>query len=137
MSGTSPDRFSLKETIQYFQGLVSNLVRKTEISLGDERMSQLGGYQLRFLQWNSFRTMTNPSQEYSKVEPTTEKPLLIKREIWKEKCDGDILKTDESEQYFDVLARTTVLMAGAVFGVILLYLCCELLPLLVICRYTR
>ena len=78
--------------------------------------------------------MANPSQEYSKVEPTTEKPPLNKRETWKEKCDGDILKTEQSEQYFDVLARATVLMAGAVFGVILLYLCCEFSPLPVICR---
>jgi len=125
VGGARSNQFSLEETLQYFQELVNNLVHQSGIFASDQMESSLGGYRLRSLQQHYSLTMAHSSQEYGNVAPTAVPPLLNKREIWKENFDKDASQAQDPEQHFDVLKRITILMAGAVFGVILLYLCCK------------
>lgn len=125
LGGAGSNQFSLEKTLSYFQELVSNLVHQSGIFAIDQMEQPLGGYRLRSLQQYYSLTMAHPSQECSNVAPTVEPPIPAKREIWKEGIDKNASQSQDSEQHFDVLNRVTVLMAGAIFGAILLYLCCK------------
>jgi hypothetical protein len=103
--------------------LVSNIVHQSGLSTCALINPLLGGYRLRSLQQYHFPNIADSPHARSNVETTVGPPPLDKREIWKEKYHGDASEAQNSEQHFDVLGRITVLMAGAIFGVILLYLC--------------
>jgi hypothetical protein len=119
------NQFSLGEILSYFQDLVSNLVHQSGIFAINQIEQSLGGYRLTSLQQHYSFTMVHSSPECDNVAPTAEPPIPAKREIWKERYDKDASQAQDPEQHFDVLNRITVLMAGAVFGAILLYMCCE------------
>jgi hypothetical protein len=106
--------------------LVSNLVSQSGFSTGVPMNPSLGGYRLRFLQQQYSPTITHSSQVYNNVSPKVEPSPPDEHEIWKEKCDRDAVQVQNSQMHFDVLRRITVLMAGAIFSVILLYLCRKL-----------
>jgi hypothetical protein len=118
-----PRRFSLGETLRHFQELVSNIVHQSGLSTSALINPLLGGCRLRSLRQHHFPNIADSSHARSNVETTVAPPPLDKQEIWKEKCHRDALEAQNSEQRFDLLRRITVLMAGAIFGVILLYLC--------------
>ena len=124
LGGAGSNQFSVEEKLQYFQELVSNIVHPSGTFASDQMGSSLGGDRLRSLQ-QRYSLTTASSPEYGNVAPTAGPPLLSKGEIWKEKINKDASQAQNPEQYFDVLKRITVLMAGAIFGVILLYLCCK------------
>jgi hypothetical protein len=116
-------QFSLGETLQHFQELVSNIVHQPGLFAGALINPLLGGCRLRSLQQHYFANIADTSLACSNVATTVGPPPLDKHEIWKEKYHTDASQAPNSEPRFDVLRRITVLMAGAIFGVILLYLC--------------
>ncbi|KAF7181547.1 hypothetical protein CNMCM7691_000766 [Aspergillus felis] len=113
---------SSPETLQHFQELVSNLVNQcgqfTSIQMG----TLLAGYRLRYFQQHS-PIVAQSSRLCKQAAPTVGQPPPGMPEIWKEKCDEDASQAQNPEQLFHVLSRISVLMAGAIFGVVLLGLC--------------
>lgn len=111
--------------LQYFQELVSNLVSQHKPVDSVAMSSSLGGFRLQYLQQLHSPTAVCSPQKCNKVSPTVEPRPPDKLEVWQEKCDRDALRAQNSEMYLATLGRITVLMAGAIFGVILVYLCCK------------
>src|SRR5213079_2738662 len=90
-------QFSLGETLQHFQELVSNLVQQSGLFASAIINPLLGGCRLRSLQQHHFPNIADSSHARSNVATTVGPPPLDKHEIWKEKYHRDASQAQNSE----------------------------------------
>lgn len=115
------------ETLVYFQELVGNIVHQSGSLFRPQGCSPFNSYRLRSLQsQHHCRTWEQPPEIEKNVPSPVEKaPPDKSPDILEENCTRDAVQAPSPGQYFDVLRRISVLMAGAIFGIILLGLCCR------------
>lgn len=125
ISPPNPDSWPVPETLEFFQQLVSNLVQQSVGLVDDNLELPLGGGRLYSLQQYYFQDTKNNSLEADDVIPTIEPSIESKGKIWEKQLDPDGSHEQRPDPTWETIKWTTVLMAGAILGSILLYLCCQ------------
>jgi hypothetical protein len=117
-----PERFPRLETLSLLQDLVHSLLRTSGLSDGGFEINNVP-HRLHVLRQRLGRHSNHASNmegsSLSQWHPMGGPPVRDKTE------DDDPQPPDRTEKYLKDLSRVTLLMAGAIFGAILLYLCRE------------
>lgn len=114
--------FKLDENLNFLQELVTNLVETSGLfdraSEGSESSSRLQNLRQKYLSVRHYRDTRERRlslAEWCPLPPREEQRSL----------HSDAPKPPDPGRHLSVLSRITVLMAGAIFGAIFLYLCSE------------
>lgn len=116
--------FNRKNALVFLQSLVKELVSTSGLFDRSSGSSSSGSYRLQSLRQRHFSLMNPrkaPESLLSLAEwhpfPEPKVPRALHKDVPR--------PPDPDENHFSVLARITTLMAGAIFGAILIYLCCK------------
>lgn len=116
--------FNRKKALTFLQFVVKKLVSTSGLFDHGCGSSSNGSYRLQSLRQRHFSQVNHWTAHESRLSLAEWHPLLESR------GPGDLRQDvpgplDPEENHLSVLARITTLMAGAIFGAILLYLCCK------------
>ena len=108
--------------LSYFQQLVANIISQTCVSRDIWGLLDYGGYRLRSMHKYYANTANCSISQEIDYAPRTEMLVHKKRKLWKEKYDEGLLLPGNSEEHLVIQSKVEMLMAGAIFGVILFFL---------------
>lgn len=124
MDQEGTNTFNREKTLVFLQLLVKMLVSTSGLFDHDSGSSSSGSYRLQTLRQRhssptNFRNEQESRRSLTEWDPFPEPqpPELVHIDVPR--------PPDPAEKHFSTLARITVLMAGAIFGAILFYLCCK------------
>lgn len=113
--------FDREEALVMLQTLVNNLVNTS--GLFENWSGRLGGsYRLQTLRQRHLQATNASNTDEERIPLDSWRPSP-KPEVAGDLHSNDPKPPDPEEKHFSILARITVLVAGAIFGAILLYLC--------------
>lgn len=124
MDEKETNTFDREKALVFLQLLVKNLVTTSGLFEHGSGSSSSGSYRLQSLRQRHFSRTSRRDAHESKLSLAEWHPLPEPHTPGA--LHNDVPRPpDPEEKHFSILARITILMAGAIFGTILFYLCCK------------